>query len=70
MRCQEFRKRAKLLDMSALYCLGHDAGFRSCKALCNISTSEVHKFFHRFLDAMVDMQDEFIALPSDMTSLL
>jgi hypothetical protein len=56
--------------MSALYRLGHGAGFRSCKALCNISTSEVRKFFHRFLDAMVDMQDEFIALPIDMTSLL
>jgi hypothetical protein len=70
MRRQEFHEHAELLVMSALYRLGHGAGFRSCKALCNISTYEVRKFFHRFLDAMVDMQDKFIALPSDMTSLL
>ncbi len=55
--------------MSALYILGHGAGFRSCKALCNISTSEVRKFFHLFLDALVDMQDEYISLPSDMAAL-
>jgi hypothetical protein len=47
----EFRDCAELLVMSALYILGHGAAFCSCKALCNISTSEVHKFFHLFLDA-------------------
>ncbi len=29
----------------------------------------VHKFFHLFLDALVDMQDEYISLPSDMAAL-
>ena len=54
--------------MSALYVLGHGIGFCSCKALCNISTSEVCKFFHLFLDALVDMQDEYISLPSNMAA--
>ena len=51
----EFRDRAELLVMSALYILGHGTAFCSCKALCNISTSKVHKIFHLFLDALVVM---------------
>jgi len=68
-RRREFRERTELLVMSALYVLGHGAGFRSCRALCNISTSEVRKFFHLFLDALVAMQDNYISLPSDMAAL-
>ena len=68
-RRREFRDRTELLVMSALYILGHGTGFRSCRALCNISTSEVHKFFHLFLDALVDIQDDYISLPSDMAAL-
>ncbi len=70
MRCLEFHERSELLVMLALYLLGHGASFWSCKALCNISTSEVCKFFHCFLDAMVDMKDKFIPLMADMDSLL
>ena len=68
-RRREFRERTELLVMSALYVLGHGAGFRSCRALCNISTSKVRKFFHLFLDALVAMQDNYISLPSDMAAL-
>jgi hypothetical protein len=53
--CWEFRDRVELLVMSALYILGHGTAFRSCNALCNISTSKVHKIFHLFLDALVVM---------------
>jgi hypothetical protein len=31
--------------------------------------SEVRKFFHLFLDALVDMQDNYISLPSNMAAL-
>ncbi len=55
--------------MSALYILGHGASFHSCRALCNIIMSEVRKFFHLFLDALVDMQDNYISLPSNMAAL-
>ncbi len=43
-RCAVFRERLDLLVMSALYLLGTGAAFRSCKPLCDISTSEVRKF--------------------------
>jgi hypothetical protein len=42
-----FRERSELLVMYALYLLGTGAAFRSCKPLCGISTSEVHKFFYK-----------------------
>jgi len=33
----------------------------------NISTSEVHKFFYKFIEALVDMKDEYICLPWNLT---
>jgi len=41
----EFRERSELFIMTALYRLGTGASFRTCRALCNISTSEVRLFF-------------------------
>jgi hypothetical protein len=55
--------------MSALYILAREAAFRSCHMLTRISTSVVHKFFFSFLDALVDMKEEFVKLPANMTEL-
>jgi hypothetical protein len=35
----------------------------------HISVSEIRKFFIVFLDAIVDMRDEYVCLPRDMTEL-
>ena len=64
-----FRERSELLVMSALYLLGTGAAFCSCKPLCGISTSEVRKFFYKFIEALVDMKDEYICLPWNLTKL-
>jgi hypothetical protein len=53
----EFRERSELFIMTALYRLGTGASFRTCRALCNISTSEVHLFFDTFPHAMHEMRD-------------
>jgi hypothetical protein len=55
--------------MSSLYLLGSGTTFRSCRAVCKISTSEIRKFFFLFLDAFYDMRDEYIQLPADMATL-
>ena len=70
-RCRqaEFRERTELLVMSSLYLLGTGAAFRSCRSLCSICTSEVRKFFYVFLDAIVDMTDEYIYMPKNITEL-
>jgi hypothetical protein len=65
----KFCERAKLLVMSALYILGKGASFRCCCTLTHISTSEVCEFFFDFLDAMVDMKDEYIFLPENIAAL-
>jgi hypothetical protein len=65
----EFRERTELLVMTSLYLLGTGAGYRSCQPLCSISTSEVRKFFFLFLDAIVDMRNEQIAMPANLTEL-
>ena len=65
----EFEDRTELLVMSALYMLGRGASFRSCQDMCNISTSEVRKFFHVFLNAIVDMRDDQIYMPRSQTEL-
>jgi len=69
MRRAVFRERSELLVMSALNLLGTGAGFCSCKPLCGISTSEVHKFFYKFIEALVDMKYEYICLPRNLTML-
>ena len=70
-RCRqaEFRERTELLVMSSLYLLGTGAAFRACRSLCSISTSEVQKFFYVFLDAIVDMKDEYVYMPRNITEL-
>jgi hypothetical protein len=68
-RRSEFREHFELLVMSALHLLVSGASFQLCKALCNISTLEVHKFFFLFLDAIVDMKDEYVSLPQNLTEL-
>ena len=65
----EFRERVELLVMSSLYLLGSGAAFRSCRAVCKISTSEICKFFFLFLDSFYAMQKEYIQLPADMATL-
>ena len=42
--CEEFRERAELLVMLALYCLGNGKPFRQCRSQCNISVSEIPFF--------------------------
>jgi hypothetical protein len=69
MALAEFRERAELLVMSSLYILGKGAAFHSCKALCNISTLQVHKFFFKFLDVFLDMHEEYIKLPGNVAEL-
>ena len=59
-----FRNRSELLVMSMLYLLGTGAPFRSCKPLCGISMSEVCKLFYKFIEALVDMKDEYLS-PSE-----
>ena len=65
----EFQERAELLVMAALHILAKGATFKCCRTLTHISTSEVRKFFFAFLDAMVDMKDEYIFLPPNVTAL-
>ncbi len=59
-RRAKFCERTELLVMSSLYLLGTGVAFRLCRSLCSICTSEVRKFFYVFLDAIVDMKDEYI----------
>ena len=53
-----FREHLDLLVMSTLYLFGTGAAFCSCKPLCDISTSEIQKFFYTFIEALVDLKDE------------
>ena len=55
--------------MSALYLLATGATFRCCKPLCGICTSEVRKFFYIFIEALVDMKDEYIYIPRNITEM-
>jgi hypothetical protein len=55
--------------MSALYRLGNGNSFRQCQSLCHISVSEIHKFFFLFIGVMVEMKEEYIFLPWNVTEL-
>ena len=61
LRRAEFCERTELLVMSFFYLLGRGAAFCSCRTLCH--------FFFRFLDAFVDMRDEFIKLLENIQEL-
>jgi hypothetical protein len=65
-RHREFSECVELLVMSALHILGSGATFRCCHTLTHISSSEVSKFYFSFLDAFVDMKDEYIFLPQNV----
>ncbi len=69
-RAQEFREHTELLVMSSLYVVGRGTSFRSLRPLCHISTSEFCVFFDIFLNAMMDMCDEYISMPKNATELL
>ena len=64
LRQSEFRERSELFIMTALYRLGTGASFRTCRALCHISTSEVQLFFDTFLHVMHEMWEEYISMPT------
>ena len=55
-----FWERSELLVMSALYLLATGAAFCSCKPLCGIHTLEVRKVFYIFIEALVEMKDEYV----------
>jgi hypothetical protein len=65
----EFRERSELLVMTALYRLGNGNSYRQCRSNTYISVSEIRKFFVIFLDAIVDMRDEYVYLPRNITEL-
>jgi hypothetical protein len=65
-RQREYRERADILVMSVLHTLGNGASFRSLRAQTNISISKCRKLFLRFIDAMVDMKDDFIYMPRNV----
>ncbi len=73
LRCvwcrSEFCERAELFVMSALHLLGKSAAFCSCRALCHISKLEICKLFFIFLNAFMDMHDEYIKLPGNVVEL-
>jgi hypothetical protein len=68
-RQAEYLERCKLLVMSALYILGTGAGFCSIYPLTHILATEIEKFFHRFLVIFMDMHDEYICMPQNLTAL-
>ena len=69
-RAQEIRECTDVLVMSSLYVLGRGSSFCSLRPLCHISASECRLFFEIFLNAMMDMRDEFISMPKNATELL
>jgi len=66
---EEFRERSELFILTALFRLGNGNSFRQCRSNTYISVSEIRKFFMIFLDAIVEMKDEFVYLPRNMTEL-
>ena len=67
---EEFREHSELFVLTALFRLGNGNSFRQCRSNTYISVSEIRKFFMIFLDAIVEMKDEFVYLPRNITELL
>ena len=65
----EFRERSELLVMAVLYRLGNGNSFRQLRSMCHISVSEIRLFFFEFINAMVEMKDEYIFLPRNIAEL-
>ena len=55
--------------MTALYRLGTGASFQTCRAVSNISVSEIRSFFDTFLHAMHEMCEEYISMPTSISEL-
>jgi hypothetical protein len=55
--------------MSALYMLETGVAFCMIYPLTHILTTEIENFFHHFLDILMDMQDEYISMPKNLTKL-
>ena len=68
-RKAEYAERCEFLVMSALYIFGTGAGFFSIYPLTHISATEIEKFFHRFLDIFMDIRDEYVCMPKNLTEL-
>jgi hypothetical protein len=68
-RWAKYAERCELLVMSALYILGTGARFCSIYPLTHISATEIEKFFHRFHGIFMDMRDEYIFMPQNLTAL-
>ena len=66
---EEFRERSELFVLSAIYRLGNGNSFRQCRSNTYISVSELSKFFHIFLDAFVDMKDDYVYMPRNIAEL-
>jgi hypothetical protein len=54
--------------MLVLYCLGNGNSFCQCQSLCHVSIFEIRIFFV-FIGAMVEMKEEYIFLPWNVTEL-
>ena len=71
-RCRDERVlkiKAELLIMSCLNMLGQGVPFRTQSDNTNISVSEHRKFFHKFINKLYEIRDEFIYLPRDEAEL-
>lgn len=66
---EEFRERSELFILSSLYHLGNGNSYRQCRTMTHISVSEMRKFFFIFIDAMVEMKEEYVYLPRNVTEL-
>ena len=66
--CAEFQERSELLVLTALFRLGSGNSFHQCHSNTYISVSEIRNFFI-FLDAIVEMRDDYVYLPRNITEL-
>lgn len=61
--------KAELLIMSCLHIVGLAMPFRTINHNTKISTSEHRKFFHKFVEKMYSIRDEYISLPKTVPDL-
>ncbi len=61
--------KAKLLLMLCLHIVGLAMPFWAINHNTNISTSKHCKFFHKFVEKMYSIRDEYISLPKTVTEL-
>jgi hypothetical protein len=66
---EEFREQSELFVISVLYRLGNDNSFCQCCTMTHISVSKIGKFFFIFTNAIVDMKDDYVYLPWNLTEL-